>query len=100
MSEPTVYVNDNPIGETEVYHARKGHVTTLRRWSDRYVRETTPSEAQRDGLRPCKQCFPDDTGRFCPGCSSLGDGDDVLANGQRWCPNTGCRVVSFRGADP
>lgn len=95
MSAETVYINDNPIGETEVYHANKHHVTTLRRWADRYIRETTASEAQEEGYRPCKHCFPAYVNRSCPGCGHEGGGDDVLANGQRWCPNGDCRVVSF-----
>lgn len=31
----------------------------------------------------------------CPGCGQEGDGDDVLANDQRWCPDPDCRVVSY-----
>lgn len=31
----------------------------------------------------------------CPGCGHEGDGDDVLSNDQRWCPDTECPVVSF-----
>lgn len=95
MSAETVYINDCPIGETEVYHAQKGHVTTLRRLSDRYVRETTAREVQEEGYRPCKQCFPEYVIRSCPGCGHEGVGAEVLADGQKWCPNTDCRVVSF-----
>lgn len=95
----TVYVNDNPIGETDVYHARRGHVTTLRRWRSDYTRETTASEAVEEGLRPCKQCFPVGSGQCCPSCGYEGNGDEVLAGGQRWCGNGDCRVVSFTEGD-
>lgn len=91
----TVYVNDNPISETEVYHNRPGHVTHRRRWRDEYVREITVEAAREDGLRPCKQCYPAESGRSCPGCGYQGDGGEVLAADQRWCSNDECRVVSF-----
>lgn len=95
--ETTVYVNDNPIGETEVYHARKGHVTTLRRHD--YTTETTVSEAQHRGLRPCKMCYPNESDDCCPACGYPGGGDDVLANNQQWCSNDDCAVVSFNGSE-
>lgn len=92
MSSPTVYVNDYPFGETEVYHARKAH-TTHRRVNDRHVRETTADAAREEGLRPCKQCFPTQGGQACPGC---GRGFTPDATGERECPNDDCRVVAFR----
>lgn len=94
MSSATVYVNDSAISETEVYHARRSHATD-HRWTRDRSRETTVQEARDEGLRPCKVCFPGDTGSFCPGCGQEGDGDDVLAHDQRYCANTDCRVVSF-----
>jgi len=98
----TVYVNDHPIGETEVYHERKGHVTTIRRWSERYVRETTADEAMDEGLRPCKTCFPQEAGRHCPSCGYLpGDeyenGSDTIR--ELDCDNADCRVQVFRSLD-
>ncbi|MFC6973677.1 hypothetical protein ACFQL1_01695 [Halomicroarcula sp. GCM10025709] len=32
----------------------------------------------------------------CPACHVVGDGDEVLAHGQRWCANGDCDVVSYR----
>lgn len=98
MSE-TVYVNDNPIGETEVYHAKKGHVTTLRRWSGRHIRETTADEALDEGLRPCKTCFPQEAGRHCPSCGHPpGDGYENSSETVHEfdCNNENCRVQVFR----
>lgn len=90
--DSTVYVNDYPIGETNVYHDRRSHVTTLNRWRDDYVRETTASEAREDGLRPCKVCFPSDAGASCPACGY--PGTDRGRDGTN-CENDDCRVVLF-----
>lgn len=34
--------------------------------------------------------------RDCPNCGQEGGGDDVLADDQYYCPDSGCPVVSFR----
>ncbi len=90
----TVYINDNPIGETEVYHARQFHATK-HRWTAQHTRETTAAEAQAEGYRPCKQCYPHRTADACPACGHGGDGDEDPDTGQRKCPNDDCRVASF-----
>lgn len=94
--DTTVYVNDNPIGETEVYHSRKAHVSTLDRWRDRYTRETTVSQAREDGLRPCKTCFPDESTGCCPACGYPGVGDVIDKSDLMACENEDCAVESYR----
>lgn len=101
--ERTVYVNENPIGETEVYHANKHHVTNLKRYSDRYVKETTAQAALSEGLRPCKRCFPGKSGRHCPTCGHPpGDGYDTgKADVREYdCPNPDCRTQVFSAVGP
>ena len=96
--ERTVYVNNGKINPTEVYHAKVSHAAH-RRFSKNRVDEMSVGEAEAKGLRPCKICTHDPGGAACPACGRVGDGDDVLADGQRWCGTDDCRVVSYHVGD-
>lgn len=99
--EPTVYVNDNPIGKTEVYHGRRYHASNVPGWRDDYTRETTPSEAVAEGLRPCKVCDPPTPEDYavdaCPACGVVGEVNVEKAPlGYRVCRGTACRVRVYK----
>jgi hypothetical protein len=96
MTENTVYVNDHPKDETDVYHKDREHATNAVWTSDEY-RALPQGEAVNEGLRPCQTCFDVDLRKRCPGCKRTRKALPV--NNVIRCKNDDCRVETYRVKD-